>query len=72
MKAKQNILESTSDYDKAESVTRMLNSNERFQMNKAISIIKKAYSDKFGLNNKNLDDTEITQFIKTNWKLVHH
>jgi hypothetical protein len=64
MKAKKNILELTSDYGKAESVTRMLNNNERFQMNKAFPMIKKEYSEKFGINNKNLDDTEITQFIK--------
>ena len=64
MKAKKNILELTSDYDKAESVTRMLNNNERFQMNKAFPMIKKEYGEKFGINNKNLDDVEITQFIK--------
>ena len=64
MKAKKNILELTSDYGKAESVTRMLNNDERFQMNKAFPMIKKEYGEKFGLNNKNLDDTEITQFIK--------
>ena len=64
MKAKKNILELTSDYGKAESVTRMLNTNERFQMNKAFPMIKKKYSESFGLNNKNLDDVEITQFVK--------
>jgi hypothetical protein len=64
MKAKKNILELTSDYGKAESVTRMLNNNERFQMNKAFPLIKKEYGEKFGINNKNLDDVEITQFIK--------
>jgi len=64
MKAKKNILELTSDYGKAESVTRMLNNNERFQMNKAFPMIKKEYSETFGLNNRNLDDVEITQFIK--------
>ena len=64
MKAKKNILELTSDYGKAESVTRMLNNNERFQMNKVFPMIKKEYGDKFGINNKNLDDVEITQFIK--------
>ena len=63
-KAKKNILELTSDYGKAESVTRMLNNNERFQMNKVFPIIKKKYSESFGLNNKNLDDVEITQFLK--------
>jgi hypothetical protein len=64
MKAKKNILELTSDYGKAESVTRMLNNNERFQMNKVFPMIKKDYSEKFGINNKNLDDVEIAQFIK--------
>ena len=64
MKAKKNILELTSDYGKAESVTRMLNDNERFQMNKVFPMIKKEYSEKFGINNKNLDDVEMTQFIK--------
>ena len=52
MKAKKNILELTSDYGKAESVTRMLNNNERFQMNKIFPMIKKEYSEKFGINNK--------------------
>ena len=63
-KAKKNILELTDDYGRAESVTRMLNNTERFQMNKVFPIIKKEYSEKFGLNNKNLDDVEMTQFIK--------
>jgi hypothetical protein len=63
-KAKKNILELTSDYGKAESVTRMLNNNERFQMNKVFPMIKKDYSEKFGINNKNLDDVEMAQFIK--------
>ena len=64
LKAKKNILELTNDYDKAESVVRMLDNNERFQMNKAFPMIKKKYSESFGLNNKKLDDVEITQFIK--------
>ena len=64
LKAKKNILELTDNYDKAESVTRMLNNNERFQMNKAFPMIKKKYSENFGLNNKKLDDVEITQFIQ--------
>ena len=63
-KAKKNILELTSDYSKAESVTRMLSNNERFQMNKIFPQLKKKYSDTFGLNNKNLDDVEMSQFIK--------
>ncbi len=64
LKAKKNILELTDSYDKAESVTRMLNNNERFQMNKAFPMIKKRYGESFGLNNKKLDDVEITQFIQ--------
>ena len=55
MKAKKNILELTSDYGKAESVTIMLNNNERFQMNKVFPMIEKEYSEKFGINSKNLD-----------------
>jgi hypothetical protein len=47
-KAKKNVLELTDDYGKAESVTRMLNNNERFQMNKAFPMIKKKYSESFG------------------------
>jgi 2-oxoglutarate dehydrogenase complex dehydrogenase (E1) component-like enzyme len=42
----------------------MLSNNERFQMNKIFPQLKKKYSDTFGLNNKNLDDVEISQFIK--------
>jgi len=34
LKAKKNILELTDNYDKAESITRMLDNNEKFQMNK--------------------------------------
>ena len=64
LKAKKNILELTSDYGKAESITRMLSLNERFQMNKAFPIIKKKYSEAFGLNNTRLSDTEISQFVK--------
>ena len=59
MKAKKNILELTSDYGKAESVTRMLNNNERFQMNKVFPMIKKEYGDKFGINNKNFKRLKI-------------
>ena len=64
LKAKKNILELTSDYGKAESITRMLSLNERFQMNKAFPMIKKKYSEAFGLNNTRLSDTEISQFVK--------
>ena len=64
LKAKKYILELTSDLSKAETVIKMLNNNERFQMNKTFPRIKKKYSETFGLNNKNLDANEITQFIK--------
>jgi len=64
LKAKKNIMELTTDYDKAESVLRMLNNNERFQMNKMFPQLKKKYSDTFGLNNKNMDDVEMSQFIR--------
>ena len=48
LKAKKNIMELTTDYDKAESVLRMLNNDERFQMNKMFPLLKKKYSDTFG------------------------
>ena len=64
LKAKTNILELTSDYAKAESVTRMLSNNERFQMNKTFPRIKKKYSETFGLNNKDMDANEMAQFVK--------
>ena len=41
LKAKKNIMELTTDYDKAESVLRMLNNDERFQMNKMFHLLKK-------------------------------
>ena len=64
LKAKKNIMELTNDYDKAESVLRMLNNDERFQMNKMFPSLKKKYSDTFGLNNKNMDDVEMSKFIR--------
>ena len=64
LKAKTNMLELTNDYAKAESVTRMLNNNERFQMNKTFPRIKKKYSETFGLNNKDMDANEMAQFVK--------
>ena len=64
LKAKKNIMELTNDYDKAESVLRMLNNDERFQMNKMFLLLKKKYSDTFGLNNKNMDDVEMSKFIR--------
>ena len=64
MKAKKNILELTSDLSKAETVVKMLDNGERFQLNKIFPQIKRKYSDTFGINNKDLDANEITQFIK--------
>ena len=64
LKAKKNILELTNELSKAETVIKMLNNEERFKMNKTFPLIKKKYSDTFGLNNKNLDANEITQFIR--------
>ena len=52
------------DKKKAESVTRMLNNNERFQLNKTFPRIKKKYSETFGLNNKDMDANEMAQFVK--------
>jgi hypothetical protein len=64
LKAKKNILELTSDLSKAETVVKMLDNSERFELNKIFPRIKKQYSDSFGINNKDLDANEITQFIK--------
>jgi hypothetical protein len=64
LKAKKNILELTNDESKAETVIKMLNTDERFQMNKFFPKIKKTYSDTFGINNKDMDADEISQFIQ--------
>jgi len=64
LKAKKNILEITNDESKAETVIKMLNTDERFQMNKFFPKIKKTYSDTFGINNKDMDANEISQFIQ--------
>ena len=61
LKAKKNILELTNDESKAETIIKMLNTDERFQMNKFFPKIKKSYSDSFGLNNKDMDADEISQ-----------
>jgi len=63
-KAKKNLLELTKDLSKAETVVKMLNNDERFRMNKIFPQIKKKYSESFGLNNKDLSDVDITQFIR--------
>jgi hypothetical protein len=64
MKAKNNVLELTKDLSKAETVVKMLDNEERFRMNKMFPQIKKKYGEAFGLNNKDLSDVDITQFIK--------
>jgi hypothetical protein len=64
MKAKNNVLELTKDLSKAETVVKMLDNEQRFRMNKMFPQIKKKYSEAFGLNNKDLSDVDITQFIK--------
>jgi hypothetical protein len=64
MKAKKNVLELTTDLSKAETVVKMLNNDERFQMNKTFPRIKKQFSETFGLNNKDIDANEMTQFIQ--------
>ena len=64
MKAKNNVLELTKDLSKAETVVKMLDNEEHFTMNKMFPQIKKKYSEAFGLNNKDLSDVDITQFIK--------
>ena len=42
----------------------MLNTDERFQMNKFFPKIKKSYSENFGINNKDMDPNEILQFFR--------
>ena len=64
LKAKKNILELTSDLSKVETVVKMLDNAERFELNKIFPRIKKQYSESFGINNKDLDANEIAQFIK--------
>ena len=63
-KSKKNLLELTKDLSKAETVMKMLNNEERFRMNKMFPQIKKKYSEAFGLNNKDLSDVDMTQFIR--------
>ena len=63
IKAKKNILELTNDMSKAETAVKLLSNDERFQMNKFFPKIKKNYSENFGINNKDMDANEISQFI---------
>ena len=48
---------------KAETTVKQLSNDERFQMNKFFPKIKKSYSENFGINNKDMDANEISQFI---------
>jgi hypothetical protein len=64
IKAKKNMLELTNDLSKAETAIKLLTNDERFQMNKVFPKIKKNYSETFGLNNKDMDANEISDFIQ--------
>ena len=52
LKAKKNVSELTSDLSKVETVVKMLDNAERFELNKIFPLIKKQYSESFGINNK--------------------
>jgi hypothetical protein len=64
IKAKKNMLELTNDLSIAETAVKFLTNDERFQMNKFFPKIKKSYSENFGINNKDMDANEISQFIQ--------
>ena len=64
IKAKKNMLELTNDLSIAETAVKFLTNDERFQMNKFFPKIKKNYSETFGLNNKDMDANEISEFIQ--------
>jgi len=64
LKAKKNILELTSNLTVGEMVLKSLSPDEQHMMNKIFPKIKKNFSDSFGLNNKSLSDSDITQFIE--------
>jgi hypothetical protein len=64
VKAKKNILELTPDLTVGELVLKKLTPDEQHMMNKIFPKIKKNFSDSFGLNNKSLNDSDITQFIR--------
>jgi hypothetical protein len=63
VKAKKNILELTPDLTVGELVLKKLSPDEQHVMNKIFPKIKKNFNDSFGLNNKSLSDSDITQFI---------
>lgn len=64
IKAKKNISELTNDLSKSETVVKMLDNDERFEMNKIFPMIKAKYIESFGINNKDIDANEMTQFIR--------
>jgi len=63
-KAKKNILQLTPDLTKAELVLKNLTSDEQHMMNKIFPKIKKNYIETFGTNNKDLNENDISEFIK--------
>ena len=62
--AKKNVLELTSELDKAETVVKSLDIKEQDAMNKMFPKIKEDFKSNFGINNKSLTDDDIVQFIK--------
>ena len=64
IKAKKNLSELTNELSKSETVAKMLENDERFEMNKIFPLIKAKYIESFGLNNKDIDANEMTQFIR--------
>ena len=62
--AKRNVLELTSEVDKAETVVKSLDIKEQDALNKTFPKIKEEFKKNFGLNNKSLSDDDIVQFIK--------
>ena len=62
--AKRNVLELTSEVDKAETVVKSLDIKEQDALNKTFPKIKEEFKKNFGLNNKILSDDDIVQFIR--------
>ena len=62
--AKRNVLELTSEVDKAETVVKSLDIKEQDALTKTFPKIKEEFKKNFGLNNKTLSDDDIVQFIK--------
>ena len=63
-KAKKNILQLTPDTTKAEFVLKNLSSDQQHMMNKIFPKIKKNYLETFGSNNKDINENDISEFIK--------